>query len=785
MRVDERAVPSLELEKILDSISVFCRSELGIRSAGRLVPAKEKEELASRQNLLRESLRLQEVKGDLPWDPKIAPIGSLLEEAKESGILTGAELVLVRRVLSLSVKARDALLEEEKTFPTLGGLARKFRDFSQELRALSVLDDEGRLYDHASPKLAKVRQALASLRISIRQRAQSLLGDSALANQLQEKVLTLRNGRYVLLVRQEHLHSFPGIAVERSGSGSSVYMEPYILVPLNNEQALLQQEEREEEKRLLFQITATLLSRLKAIEEAEETLGTLDFLYAVMEKMRRERWSLPEIGQGSFFDLRQARHPLLGERAVPIDLRCGREFRILVITGPNTGGKTVALKTAGVCVFLAWCGLPIPASEGSSIGDISSLFTDIGDEQSIEQNLSTFSAHINQVIRILRQADSRSLILLDELGAGTDPEEGAALGIAVLEALLSIGCLVLATTHHNPIKRFALTSPHIETASVEFDPETLSPTYRLAMGIPGRSNALLIAEKLGMPKEIVERAKNAMSGDQVSIEELIGELQEKRAELEREHEKLLDERLRVSSLRESLEKEKILVEEKRKKSLLDAERRALNIVRGAEEAARALLKRMEKSPEEASAKKEWEKGKPELTSIAQKATRRMERELRKGSVLARKEPLHEGDGVQILGTKVKGVVERVEEDKAHIVAGALRLEVPLSKLGRLEAPPQKPEPSVQLHVSQPKEVPSSLMIRRMTVDEALPLVEQYLDQAYRAGYGEVTIIHGRGEGILRREVHELCRKIPYVESFRLGEHGEGGYGVTIVRFKRG
>ncbi|MFR5881131.1 MAG: endonuclease MutS2 [Cloacibacillus evryensis] len=316
---------------------------------------------------------------------------------------------------------------------------------------------------------------------------------------LQERVLTLRNGRYAFLVRQDALSQFPGSVIDRSGSGSSVYMEPRSLMSLNNEYSKLYGEEMLEETRIFREFTAKLINRKNGIVDTENVLGTIDLFYALSEMTRVYKWRVPDLSPRAQFSFVRARHPLLGDKSVPIEIKCGGDFRILVITGPNTGGKTVALKTAGVCVYLGWLGFPIPAGEGSILGDIGELFTDIGDEQSIEQSLSTFSAHITHVTEILNKVTPRSLVMLDELGAGTDPEEGAALGIALLDWLREQGALVLATTHHNPIKRFALTTQDIETASVEFDGATLSPTYRILIGIPGRSNALLIAGKLGMP----------------------------------------------------------------------------------------------------------------------------------------------------------------------------------------------------------------------------------------------------------------------------------------------
>ena len=357
--------------------------------------------------------------------------------------------------------------------------------------------------------------------------------------------------------------------------------------------------------------------------DAERVLGQIDLFYALSEKIRRDKWRVPALTGASRFDFKRARHPLLKESAVPIDISCGEDFRILVITGPNTGGKTVALKTAGVCAALGWFGFPIPAAEGSSLGRIDDLYSDIGDEQSIEQNLSTFSAHVSQITRILAAVSDGSLVLLDELGAGTNPDEGAALGIAILDTLRGKRSLVLATTHHNPIKHYALTCGDVESASVEFDINTLSPSYRLLIGIPGRSNALLIAKKLGMPKPVLDRAYEAMSGRELSMEDIIGELQEKRTAIEKESERLDETRRQIERTRAEYEAELARLVARRDKMLEEADKKALGIVENAEEAAKSLIKTME-SASRPEADRKLGRTKKHFDRIRRQAERREE-----------------------------------------------------------------------------------------------------------------------------------------------------------------
>jgi DNA mismatch repair protein MutS2 len=786
--VNERVRETLEIDKILEKLARQCRSPLGVRHFSGLRPASSVQQLQARQELLRVYCRMRDMEGELPWDNRVKPVLPFLEEAKASAFLTGEELVLVRNFLRLAMEVRGAVAERKERFPALEDLGKGLKDFSPELTSLAVLSDDGWLYDTASQKLAEIRKRLEHIRADIRRLGHSLLNEPSLGSMLQERVLTLREGRYVLLVRHEYVNSFPGIALERSGSGNSVYMEPTALIPHNNRTGILGDEERKEERAILTRLTQELLRRERAIIEAEEALGYADALFATAEYMRKHRWHVPEVvsSKRGHFHFCNAVHPLLGEGAVPINIHGGERFRILVITGPNTGGKTVALKTVGVLTLLAWCGLPISAAEGAVVGDIDRILTDIGDEQSIEQNLSTFSAHMTTVIGMLEEAGPNSLVLLDELGAGTDPHEGAALGIALLQELLDRGSLVIATTHHNPIKKFALSTPRVETASVEFDAATLSPTFRLFMGVPGRSNALYIAERLGMPSSVVQRARDVLAGGETSVEELIGELQEKQAYLERVQERIASDRREIAALREKFERKYAEVNEKRDAILAGADRRARKILSDAEESARSLLRELEHAAE-SSAQRVMQEKKQELDRMKGHIDAREERRLERQSVVGEKKTLEVGSTVQLLESKVVGVVEELERGQALVLAGGMRIRVPLKRLRLVQEQPggSSPRVSVDVKVTPPSErVSGSLMIRGMTMDEAIPMVERYLDQAYRYGYGTVSIIHGRGEGILRREVQDICKRLPYVEEQRLGGPGEGGYGVTIVTFRK-
>ena len=802
MIIDRAARESLEISKILDTIRRDCRCDLGASLLKDAAPLRDALELRAFHELFGAVESYRDKYGDLPWDHKLLSVGYLLKEARASGMLAGSELLSIRRLLRGAARLKEALTEARREWPVLSALLKDLHDFSREEEALSVVEDDGRLSDAASDGLRRIREGMRRVRGEIRRKGRNILSDPAIAAMLRERVLSLRNGRHAVLVRQDAVTNFPGIVADRSGSGSSIYMEPHAIMALNNEHAVMAGDENAEERRILRKLTGRMLDRENAILDAERALGTVDLFYALSEKTRRDKWHVPLVGSRPRFDLKRARHPLLGDAAVPIDISCGKNFRILVVTGPNTGGKTVALKTAGVCVCLGWMGFPIPAGEGSEIGNIDGVYADIGDEQSVEQNLSTFSAHIAQVKRILDAASENSLILLDELGAGTDPEEGAALGVAILDALRERRSLVLATTHHNPIKHYALTCPDVESASAEFDIDTLSPSYRLLIGIPGRSNALLIAKKLGMPEHVLERAYEALGTREASMEEIIGELQEKRTAIERESERLDETRAEIERARASYEAELRALNERRDKILEDADKHALGIVKNAEVAAKSLLKTITSS-DRPSADRHMGRTKRHFDKIRRQAeTRTDERmEHRYGRD---DRPLETGENVVAADTSAVGVLEEIRRDKAVVSYGAARMELPLKMLRRPTGEENKSrkkagraaqKSGVTLETGggsrvkitpppSPVGVPSSIMIRGMTIDEAMPMAELYIDRAYRAGFGEVSVIHGRGEGILRREVQNLCKRLPYVDSFRLGGEGEGGFGVTIVRFKK-
>ncbi len=782
MQLSPETSKILELEKNLLPYREKLRGELGEFVLHSLKPAEDYAHLKQREQLLREWLDLTDHNGVFSFNAGLEPVSPMFPQARRSGILSGGELLKVRALLQTARHIRENL--NCSGHDAAEALRRGIRDFAPEIEALNVIEDSGRLMDGASPKLYELRSEIDALKKTGRRAAQKLLEDSDITNMLQERSLSWREGRFLLLVRQEYINRFPGLAVERSSSGNSVYMEPKALSHVNNSLIIKTQDERNEERNILLGLTRTILSRENAISQAERIIGTFDLLCACDELIRSNKWVMPELTEQKIFRLAGAKHPMLKDKAVPVDISCGEKFTTLVITGSNTGGKTVTLKTAGVMIALAWLGLPLPARDGTVIGTFDAIYADIGDEQSIEQNLSTFSSHLKKIIYILKHSTDTSLILLDELGAGTDPHEGAALGVAILETLKEKGSIALATTHHNPIKQYALTTDGVETASMEFDIERLRPTYRLLMGIPGRSSALLIARRYGMPESVIKLAQGSLDARELTAEDIMSELNERKAALdraERESQAKLEE---AETLRDTYRARVAEIDYQRDKIMQAADRKAEKFIAKAEETSKEIIRELEETAK-VSARKGYDVRRRELNKlrgiIDTRHKKRTEREIENSP-----KPFEPAPGVtaQVAGSGIVGIINEIRSGRAYLTAGPLNIDVPVSQLIATDKKAKIATPPVDTsQMLKADSVPPSIMVRGMLVAEAMPLVENYLDRAYRSNHSIVTVIHGRGEGILRREVHALCARLSYVKSYRLGGEGEGGFGVTVVEFK--
>lgn len=773
MKISAKLSEQLEIERLIALISDRCRSLLGVFVAQRLEPIESREALLERQELIKSLLHIDRV-DPLPW-AKVEPIEPLIQSARHSAYFNEAELLEIRHLLELARDLKAKLDKHSVEHSALVSFLQNFKDFSAEIESLQVVDDDGLFTSSASPKLALLRENLERQRREARHRLTNLL-NGPLGQKVVDKQPYWRHGKFLVMLKAGAASQLPGRVIERMGT--TVYFEPESLHNINHSMQVLQTAVDEEVHRLCVALSAPLLKRQKSLLLIEQTLGEVDFFTSLAAFINRG-WDFPKVVQSSVFNFHHLAHPLLGEQAVPIDVQLGQGFSQLIVTGPNTGGKTVALKTVALGIWLTWVGLPVPCHESSMVGTFDQIFADIGDEQSLEQNLSTFSGHIVNVAQILEKATPQSLVLLDELGAGTDPHEGAALGVGLLEELAYRGVLTMATTHHNAIKNYATMTEGVETASVDFDEKSLKPTYKLLIGIPGSSNALHIAKRYGMPQSVIDRAWKVIQGQEADAEALMSSLHRRASMLDKQSRRLEEREKVLDELQNKLKGKQRALEEKKDSLLMKAERKAQSLVLEAEEQAKALLRDLQGVS--------LSEGHRRLKGHKEKNDALMQRARVTDNVLTARaaqrqneRPVGVGDWVR--GSGVVGEVIEIKGKRATLQAGGLKVEVPLAKLV-LEKRPKDKSSGVQVTYHSASDVGSSLMVRGSTVDEALPMVMTYLDRAFHAGYDEVSLIHGRGEGILRKAIHAKLAKTPYVARYRLGEMGEGGYGVTIVTFK--
>lgn len=766
---DAQTLEALEFSKVLALAEREVRFPPAAEIVRELRPSSDPARVAASLSLTDQARAFLERHGDLPWEG-LEDVRSLSSRARKGGMLLTGELLRVERTVSALCRLGDFLLRRTRHLELLRELAPDpavFRDLGELLRR-SLDPEKETLRDDASPILFRLRRKRRRLEALLRRAMEETLRSPEVTPFLQEHLYTFREGRAVLPVRRDFRHRLPGVVRGYSQSGETVFLEPARAVAYGNALDLVRRREEAEEQAVLLRLSRAVGERGKEIEEALSRLALLD---AAMSRARLSlKWKArrPEAAASWEVRLLGARHPLLGERAVPQDLLLGGEGRLLLITGPNTGGKTVSLKTLGLMVLLHQAGFHLPVEEGSRLSVFRRVWADIGDEQSIEQNLSTFSGHAVRLIRVLEEAEEGDLVILDELGAGTDPEEGAALGIAALEYLLGKGPLVAASTHLGEIKLWAASSSGVRTAALEFDSKSLAPTFRLLYGRPGWSHAFEVASSLGMPESVLRRAREVRGGERGALREVLGRLEEEVRRLEEERRELgrlreeaerLGElwRRRLGSLRQAREE------------ILERWRREWREAR--EEMGRVIsLLRREGGGEEARRRME-SLAPPALPRVAERAPRREWRP---------------GDPVWVSDLSSRGEFVRWEEEgrRAVVALGSLRALVGAESLFPVEGGGEKATPSPPPVTFPRPEVPPEIHLRRMRIEEALARLEEYLDRAFLAGLEEVRVVHGKGEGILRRAVAEFLSRHPQVESFRMGEGVEGGLGVTVVRLRQ-
>ena len=807
--MNEKSLKILEFHKIISQLTEYAASQPGKAMCQNLAPSSDYEEILTWQAQTTDAVSRVRMKGTISFSG-VKDIGDSLKRLEIGSSLNIIELLSISSLLTVAARARsygrhepqedDGDSEEFDSLEPMFRALEPLTPLNNEIKRCILSEDE--VADVASPGLAHVRRSMTITSDRIHTQLNSMLNSNR--SYLQDAVITMRNGRYCLPVKAEYKNQVPGMVHDQSSTGSTLFIEPMAIVRLNNEMRELEIKEQKEIEAVLANLSIQAASYTEELKLDMELLSQLDFIFAKAALARHYKCSAPVFNNRGYIHIKDGRHPLLDPaKVVPINLWLGKDFDLLIVTGPNTGGKTVSLKTVGLFTLMGQAGLHIPAWEGSELAVFDEVFADIGDEQSIEQSLSTFSGHMTNIVQILSQADARSLCLFDELGAGTDPTEGAALAIAILSFLHNMKCRTMATTHYSELKVFALSTPGVENASCEFNVETLKPTYRLLIGVPGKSNAFAISKKLGLPDYIIEEAKNHLEAKDESFEDLLTSLEESRLTIEKEQEELKSYKEEISQLKSRLSQKEERLEERRDKILKKANEDAQRILREAKETADSTIRQINKLSADSGLNKELEAQRAKLRDKLKQTDEKLAIKTKGPSKTISPKKLKIGDGVKVLSMNLKGTVSTLPNAKGdlYVQMGILRSLVNIRDLELLDeqdvSGPSIPEKNSRyrvargsgrpsgggIQVSKSASISPEVNLIGMTVDEAMPVLEKYLDDAYLAHLETVRVVHGRGTGALKNAVHQRLKKLKYVKDFRLGVFGEGDSGVTIVTFK--
>ncbi|MFP3852667.1 MAG: endonuclease MutS2 [Anaerolineales bacterium] len=790
--MDQKSIAKLELPKVLEILAGHADFSASKELARQLVPTANLDEAEARQQETSEARQLLEEHES--WTIGGAhDVRQLTEDAARGAVLEASSILRIKDTL-VATRTQSRFLEDREH------LAPRLTELAADLvvpeglidRISQVLDDRGEVLDSASDKLAKIRKDHKVANDRLLTKMQSIVNDSKIADWLQEAIVTQREGRYVVPLRAEFKGRLKSIVHDQSSSGATLFVEPLSVVDLNNEVRELALAERDEIRRILAALCANIGQSRATIDTSVEALARLDLALAKARYAIELDCSRPTLKPAprrtksgeirTTFKLLGARHPLLEpSTVVPIDLTLEQDTRGLIITGPNTGGKTVALKSAGLLALMAQCGLQLPVESGSAISVFQGIYADIGDEQSIEQSLSTFSAHIANIIRILELADLQSLVLLDELGSGTDPQEGASLAMAILRELLDRGSTTLVATHYPEMKAFAHTTTGVQNASVQFDLETLQPTYRLSIGLPGRSNALAIADRLGLPASIIEQARQQLDPQELQADELLDEIHAQREAAERARAEADVTQQEAEAARQELTERLESIEQERRSTLEAARERGEEELAEIQKEIRKLRQQLALAGQPLEAVKEVEERAEELVESAKVPVAREAIDVPRPDY-----SLQPGDRVYVPTLKTEGVIEELGEREAEVQVGNLRLRAKIEELRPAEAndEPEAPSEPAYQRPSSPGAAPGmELDLRGRTVEEALTELERRLDAALLAGLPYVRVIHGKGTGRLRQAIRSALPSYKFVSSFEGGDRAEGGEGVTVVKFE--
>jgi DNA mismatch repair protein MutS2 len=795
--MDSHALRVLEFERIREMLAACCACSLGKRRARALRPSQDAAWIAER---LKETTEAREAVGKhgVPPFGGLRDVSELLRKAAAGRMLEGEELLHVGDALRAARRVRHYFEETpEDDFLRLKAMAEGLHEHREvEERIERSLDDEGKVRDDASDELRALRRRHGSAYDRLQNALGRILSREAAGSALQERLIVQRSGRYCLPVRASSQGRFSGIIHDRSDSGATVFMEPLETVEFGNELREAELAIEEEKLRILHDLSARVGAVAGEAGEDLRTLGVLDFIFAKARLAGKLNATEPALADRGTFFLNRARHPLLTGDVVPTDIWIGREFDTLVITGPNTGGKTVALRTVGLLVLMCQSGLHIPASVGSEIAVFDDLYADIGDEQGIAQSLSTFSSHMTQIIKVLQRLEAQhrrdpgsvnALVLFDELGAGTDPTEGSALARAILEELQQLGARTIATTHYNELKTFAYAAKRMTNASVEFDVKTLRPTFHLLIGEPGSSNAFEIAQRLGLPRTIARRAKSFVDEEDMAVEEVIRRMEHTRRRLSEEADLAAGEREELERLQRDYANRLEDLNQRRRQAMEEGFAEAREIVSRAEEQAREIIAELQRQPSQSKVTEQRRQEIAELRrEVEQQATQHdeAERAAEAGETPTPEFAFAEGDPAHVRPFSRDGiVVRRVDADHVLVEVGKMRVEVAARDLGPPEQPISEEHRALaeRLKISKQFSVPREINLIGLTVGEAHDELEKYLDDAFLAGLESVRLIHGKGTGALRRGIHEYLRTHRHVRSFTLAERFEGGEGATVVK----
>ncbi|WP_085991746.1 endonuclease MutS2 [Oceanobacillus senegalensis] len=779
--MNERIFRVLEFQKIIEQLIKHAATSIGKDYASKLRPVSNIDDVVRLQDETDEAAQILRLNKTIPFGG-ITDIRMSLKRSTIGGVLSPEECLNVADTIYGGRQVKSFIQNLEENVPILKGFVERITPLKElERKIKNCIDDHGQMMDSASQALRSIRTSIRTFESRVREKLEGYTRTNS--KMLSDVIVTIRNDRYVLPVKQEYRGSIGGIVHDQSSSGQTLFMEPKAVVDLNNQLQAAYSKEKQEIDRILKELSAKIAEHNEFLSENVSVLAEMDFINARALLGSHMKAAKPKMNNKGVIKMKQARHPLISmDEVVANDVEIGDTYTTIVITGPNTGGKTVTLKMVGLCTLMAQAGLQVPALDGCELAVFKDVFADIGDEQSIEQNLSTFSSHMTNIVEIIKHVDRDSLVLFDELGSGTDPGEGAALAMSILDEVIARDARVIATTHYPELKAYGYNRDNVINASVEFNVETLQPTYRLLIGVPGRSNAFEISRRLGLNEEIINRAKGLIGVDSKSVENMIASLEKSQLSAEKDYEKAHEILLESEQLRDQLNREWNQFQSKREKLFKRAEEKAEKAIKQAQEEAEIIVKEIRnmksnvelKEHEWIEAKKMLEDATPNLTTKKPKSK----------TVSNESKELQPGDEIKLLTVNQKGeVLDKVSENEYLVQVGIMKVKVKRNDLQFLGKPKQTYEKPIATIKGNNYHVKTELDLRGERYEDALLKLEKYIDDSLLAGYPRVSIIHGKGTGALRKGVQEFVKSHPGIANSRPGSSGEGGSGVTVIEFK--